>query len=521
MSLRQIIKTIVGSAFGLDKSGNPVWNRIDGSQIVLEADATTGVPGLRTTTSPTQGSVETSGSIQLLNTIGQPLSMTGQLLGNIGRRTVILGDSRTQQNYDQMATAITGRPRWFCLSQCLSGQRLDLINNAGVNGQFVADMLARVSGSALGAGFGALGDASTAVASSPGVLGLAPDIVIVNGGYNDIFGNGATAAATYATVVQIFNAVVKAGALLIVCTVAPPNSAASGYTPTRAAELRVYNNLLIAYANATRGVYLADFYAALTNPNGTTASASLEGVATDYRDGTIHENNRGGYKEGKVLSTLISAIVPVRTELLPVSNAETIALNASIPFLQVNPLLTGTAAISATGFSGTTAGSNLVNANFVTGGTMATVLSAVAQRQGYGQAIRMTCTASANNDSAEIRFPTVHASLVVGGTYIAVCEIAYTGASAAALATTDNFRGPQAYLQYTDAGGNQFSWDLAIQNSTDVALFDSNVLTCRTRPFTVPVGGVPTLCRLNVTAIASGAGTFVVDVSRVSIIRIA
>jgi hypothetical protein len=264
-------------------------------------------------------------------------------------------------------------------------------------------------------------------------------------------------------------------------------------------------------------VYLADFYSAVVNPT----SASLEGAATDYRDGTIHENNRGGYKEGKVFSTLIQSLVPPRTELLPVSNAETIALDASIPLLMVNPLLTGTAAISATGFSGTTAGSNLANANFVTGGTMSTVLSAVAQRQGYGSAIRMTCTASANNDSAEIRFPTVHSSLVVGGTYIAVCEIGYTGAAAAALATTDNFRGPQAYFQYTDAGGNQFSWDMAIQNASDVALFDSNILTMRTRPFTVPQGAVPTLARLNVSAIASGAGTFVVDVSRPTIIRIA
>jgi hypothetical protein len=443
--------------------------------------------------------------------------VNGQFYGAPGRRIVIVGDSRTQQNYDQTATAITGRPRWFCWAQCLSGQRLDLINNAGVNGQFVSDMLARLYNSSSGAGFGALGDASTAVTSAPGALGFITDYVAFYGGYNDLFGNGTSAATTYATAVQILNAIVNSGATLIICTVAPPSSAASGYSAAKARELRLYNNLLRDYANTHRGVYLADFYSAVVNPT----SASLEGAATDYRDGTIHENNRGGYKEGKVFSTLIQSLVPPRTELLPVSNAETIALDASIPLLMVNPLLTGTAAISATGFSGTTAGSNLANANFVTGGTMSTVLSAVAQRQGYGSAIRMTCTASANNDSAEIRFPTVHSSLVVGGTYIAVCEIGYTGAAAAALATTDNFRGPQAYFQYTDAGGNQFSWDMAIQNASDVALFDSNILTMRTRPFTVPQGAVPTLARLNVSAIASGAGTFVVDVSRPTIIRIA
>ena len=50
MSLRQIVRTIAGAAFGTDREGNPVANRRDGSQIVLDADASTGVPSIYTRT---------------------------------------------------------------------------------------------------------------------------------------------------------------------------------------------------------------------------------------------------------------------------------------------------------------------------------------------------------------------------------------------------------------------------------------------------------------------------------------
>jgi hypothetical protein len=50
MSLRQIVRTIAGAAFGTDREGNLVANRRDGSQIVLDADATTGVPSVYTRT---------------------------------------------------------------------------------------------------------------------------------------------------------------------------------------------------------------------------------------------------------------------------------------------------------------------------------------------------------------------------------------------------------------------------------------------------------------------------------------
>jgi len=94
MALRDIIATIRGKSFGLDKNGNPVWNRVDGSQIVLEADLTTGAPKLRTTTSPRVGAAETLGVVALLpDGVGAVTRSSAFILGATG-----VAASRTSVN---------------------------------------------------------------------------------------------------------------------------------------------------------------------------------------------------------------------------------------------------------------------------------------------------------------------------------------------------------------------------------------------------------------------------------------
>lgn len=60
MALRQIVRSIVGRAFGLDVTGNPLWNRKDGLQLGFDADPTTGVPTVWTRT---QAGVEANTTI--------------------------------------------------------------------------------------------------------------------------------------------------------------------------------------------------------------------------------------------------------------------------------------------------------------------------------------------------------------------------------------------------------------------------------------------------------------------------
>src|SRR6185295_9157132 len=57
MALRDILTTLVGRLFGLDVDGNPVWNRKDGSQLLIEMDSGTGEPSITTTTPATEGAV--------------------------------------------------------------------------------------------------------------------------------------------------------------------------------------------------------------------------------------------------------------------------------------------------------------------------------------------------------------------------------------------------------------------------------------------------------------------------------
>jgi lysophospholipase L1-like esterase len=441
-------------------------------------------------------------------------AVSGGTLSQVGRRVIIFGDSRTQQNTDQSATSITGRPRYWHWAQALSGHRLDLINNAGVNGDTVAGMLSRVNGSNYGVGFGQIGDAGAA-AVSPGVLGMKPDFVVFNGGYNDIFGNSQTADATYAIAVQILDAIRLAGVTIIVCSAVFPSSASIGFTAAKCRELRLYNDKLNAYANSYRTVYYCDFAAAAISP----LSTSVETAAADLRDGTVHENNRAAKKEGKVLATLISTLIPARQQILPISNAETSAFDPSIPQLVVNPLRTGTAAITTTGYSGNAAGSEMTNANFVRGGSSNCVLSAVARNDGYGQNTQFTCTFSAANDTFELRMPSLHAQAVVGGRYRAVCEVSYTGPSGADLAAVDNLRGTQLYIQYNDGTTNYFSYSMGFQ-ITDGALVGSDTLTLVTPDFVLPPGGTPTIFRVNFTVSANGAGSPQVQVGRIGLYRI-
>lgn len=57
MTLRQIITTVSGRRYGMDVLGNPVWNRNDGSQLVIDVNSATGEASITTTTSAVNGAV--------------------------------------------------------------------------------------------------------------------------------------------------------------------------------------------------------------------------------------------------------------------------------------------------------------------------------------------------------------------------------------------------------------------------------------------------------------------------------
>ena len=487
--------TITGTQHYIMGIGHPV------------TEATTEAPPAVFQTDPLTG--EIAGLVMPDGTTNESILAAG------GIRAIIVGDSRVQQNIDQTATAITNRARWFTTLNALLGQRFELVNNAGVNGDTAAGVLARIKNTALGAGFGAIGDAGVAVTTSPGA-GLGAEYVFLNVGTNDVIGAGTSAATAWATTKQIADIIRASGKTLVMCTVMAPNSALSGYTVAKIAQLLIYNDLIRDYCKAYRGVYLYDHFAAVISPT----SASVETAATDLRDGTNHENNRGGYKIAKAGVSLLSGVLPLRQGLLPSSNAATSALDSAIKHLKVNPLLTGTAAITATGYTGNAA-SNLANANFVRGGSATAVLSKVTRSDGYGDNIKFVCTFTANNETLEFRDNSLHAQAVAGGQYIAVCEVSYTGPAGAALALADNLKNVQLFIQYTDGSGSLFSYDLGVVTATDVAIAGSETIVLKTPTLTLPATlNTPTTFRPVITITAAGAGSPEVSIGRMDLIRL-
>lgn len=429
----------------------------------------------------------------------------------------IFGDSITQDNYEgTSATLMVERPRWFSCANALLGQRMRLVQNAGVNGETTAQMLARLqaNGPNPGVGVGGSGNASTAVSTSPSPLYGSPKYCYVHGGVNDIYGLGLSASAITANLQAIYTGLRAAGVQPIALTIMAVNSTTVGYSTANVATHLAVNAWIRSYCQANN-IMCVDAFGATVDPT----SASVEMASADTRDGKQHPGNRGGLKVGRAIASMMSPLIPAR-DVLPQSNAATIALDASLPQLLTNPLLTGTAAITATGYSGTTAGSNLANANFVRSGSASAVLSAITRADGFGQNIKMACTFTASGETLEFRAPSMHANAVVGAQYVAACEVLVTGPSGAALAAADNLQGVQLYIQYNDGTTNYFCYAQG-RATTDVAYVGSYTMTLMTPVFTLPAGGTPTTFRPNLTIYGAGAGNPEVQFGRIGLIRVA
>ena len=436
-----------------------------------------------------------------------------------GLKVGIFGDSITQENYDQAAASNDERPRWFTQANSLLGRRMNLVNNAGVAGETTTQMLARLrlNGTGQGVGFGGIGAAGSAVTTQPSPLYGGPNFVFVHAGVNDIYGFTTADSTITGNLQAIYQALQLAGATPIAMTIMPVTTATVGYTTAKAAQHARINTWIRNYCAANPNIILVDAFKAMVDPTNA-AIACITGVT---RDGLQHPNNLGGLLVAREIQNVLQYIIPPYSPL-PSSNAEEYTLDASLTQILPNPLLTGTAAITATGFTGATAGSTLANANFTRGaGAGSVTLSAVTRADGFGQNIKMVLPATASGDNWEIRFPSQHARAVVGGTYIAVCEITVTGPAGAALAAADGIQGVQLYIQYNDGTSNFFAYSER-RGSTDVALVGSFTKTLQTAPIAIPASGTPTILRPNFTVYSSGASTFPeVQIGRVGLIRIA
>lgn len=438
--------------------------------------------------------------------------------GATGVICTLFGDSITQDNYDQSATAITGNASWFTIANALLGQRLTLINNAGSAGDTTTGMVARLNAANLGVGFGQNGSAGVPPPLPPGPLVGKPKVIFVMGGFNDIFGSSTSAAPIIANLQTIYSTLLATGAIVVAMTTTCPNSSASGYNTTNVATLLAVNDFIRATARSTPGMVLVDAFAAICDPT----NASVQGLAGVYREGTTHPNNVGGWAIAQKVVTALSGII-APTDTLPSSNAATFALSSSITQLVSNPLLTGTVAATGTGITGN--GPSPALTYVLTGASPSAVISVASRADGYGQNVVCAITATAAADSLEVRWPSFQANAVVGGQYVATCEINITGPSAAALTAANQLAGVKLGLQYNNGTTNFFNYDWFYRGSSSPQndkpfAGGSFTGTFRTRPLTLPAG-TPTTFRPFVDAYFQGAGGCVMSIGRMAVYRIA
>lgn len=182
---------------------------------------------------------------------------------NTARTAVLLGDS-----------FFASYESWFGLGNAQGDARLHPIKNSGVSSETLAQMITRWTAS---------------------VAAYSPEWVVLHGGTNDIFAEGATAATVIARYQAIIALAQAAGYSLLIC-VPPSNAAGSAGAKTILGTVRVW---LLALSEP--GVVVADTGMALTTGDGVTADAAKLVDA-------VHPNATGLQAMADVVDGIVAAI---------------------------------------------------------------------------------------------------------------------------------------------------------------------------------------------------------------------
>lgn len=196
-----------------------------------------------------------------------------------GCRSIFLGDSITIGGQ-----TLDGQNEWHARSTMTqavlrSGGRLVFERNAGVWGNTLAQMLARI-------------DAD--------VLAYRPDLVVLMGGTNDCtFANPVNTTTVGATYHGIVRAIQATGARVFCCTLPPREDSQLARRNNEA-----FNRWLWAYCTANR-LDLIDCTAPVIDP---TDGGYIAGANAD----TLHANTHGGALIGQAIADYLAALYPAR-----------------------------------------------------------------------------------------------------------------------------------------------------------------------------------------------------------------
>ena len=264
-------------------------------------------------------------------------------------RVVLFGSSSTEHNMGDPSQVWKMTHGYFNWANALLGGRFTVVKNAGIAGNTMTQMLARI-------------DAD--------VLSYEPGWVFIQTG-NDVFGNGVDAAisasAAFALAVQTIEKCKSVGANVHVLLPWPRGSTNATVNATTLAEHYKFVAMLKQYARSQYGVIATDANEVIVDYTSVTGDCLTDMLQTD----ATHLTSKSAQVIGYAVASNVNAAVPYIPWRVG-SKAETYGSNAAMPCLNDNPNMTGT---NPSGNGGGSSGTVIFGAN--AGRVYGTTLTAV------------------------------------------------------------------------------------------------------------------------------------------------
>jgi lysophospholipase L1-like esterase len=349
--------------------------------------------------------------------------------GNFGQTTfVALGDSITAG----AEAGGRGDNSFVTWALGLTLGRAVLLNNAGVSGNTVAQMYARIQSD---------------------VLAYSPKCVTVMGGINSI-NAGLSAALVWDDPVngglkQIYDTLRANSIRVIACSILPLASGHPSFSAANTEKALWVNQKIKDYCYANQGTIFFDAFAVVVDPTSLTAAAATSMIDS----GNIHPSAFGARKMGAKLAAVLNNILPA-WDNLPSSYADSYLVTAGNTNRAPNPTFVGTSGTLIGVASGSVA--NNWNAGNTTG-SPACVCSVVTRSDGIGRNQRCVVTSAANNDAVTIRTGNLASNVAVGDTVYFECSVSLVSVTA--------LQALRTFIQYKVDGG-AYIYVFGMANST-------------------------------------------------------
>lgn len=455
---------------------------------------------------PAYVETQTDGSKAVVDSAGEVVGLTTSqveaLVSGYRKPTcVLLGDSRWAQGYG--ATALTvGRFQEgaFHHANALSGNRFKVLNDAGIGGNTLADMLARVQ---------------------TDVIAYAPRYCFIKGGINSLqtqyagLSASANYAATVADALALITALKNAGIIPVIGT----EGSKGGPTASVVAATIAYNDWLRQNA-AAMGFLVWDYAALSVDPAPATYETWVpRNVATWWRDGDalsdntlIHTNNLGAYYEGKLLASLLSYLEPAIPRL-PTGPENWTNGTVGLPFANCldNPgfVLGSGGTHTSSGVTGNLPqGYTLTRTSGSTHTGTCALVNVTDPETGIiiGQAWELTVTAAAANDEWQLA-----SANLVSGSPRAPIGSRVSAAAVVQLITPSNVQHVQLWATADPGGGGQAVWGSTGGGSYSaggaIQPMVADTWHAETPQYTVPAGVLAQRWQCRLRFLGSGAGT--------------